>query len=92
MLVRDALQRRAIHAHHLESGLEEEARVFGRSDARTTRRVSLVTLSTSQVEAAPPGKIFSTFTTGWTLDSIPPDMLMPVTPKRSSVSSYRFLV
>lgn len=41
-----------------------------------------LTLSTSQVEAAPPGKIFSIFTTGWTLDSIPPDILMPETVKQ----------
>lgn len=29
------------------------------------------------MEAAPPGKIFSIFTIGCTLDSIPPEMLMP---------------
>lgn len=30
-----------------------------------------------QRKAAPPGKIFSIFTMGCTLDSIPPEMLMP---------------
>lgn len=36
-----------------------------------------LTFKASFVEAAPPGKIFSTFITGWILDSIPPDILMP---------------
>lgn len=36
-----------------------------------------LTFKASFVDAAPPGKIFSTFITGWTLDSIPPDILMP---------------
>lgn len=36
-----------------------------------------LTFKASFVEAAPPGKIFSIFITGWTLDSIPPDILMP---------------
>lgn len=36
-----------------------------------------LTFKASFVEAAPPGKIFSIFITGWTLDSIPPDILIP---------------
>jgi hypothetical protein len=37
-----------------------------------------LTFRNSLVEAAPPGKIFSIFTTGCTLDSMPPEMLMPI--------------
>lgn len=38
----------------------------------------LLTLRASFVDAAPPGKILSIFIMGWTLDSIPPEILIPV--------------
>lgn len=47
-----------------------------------------VTLRTSQVEAAPPGKIFSIFTTGWTFDSIPPDILIPAASQQHKSEVY----
>lgn len=38
----------------------------------------LFTFRASFVDAAPPGNIFSILIMGWTLDSIPPEILIPV--------------
>lgn len=41
------------------------------------------------VDAAPPGKIFSTFIMGWILDSTPPEILIPVNTQKKNNNKLR---
>jgi len=47
------------------------------------------TLSLPSSAAAPPGNIFSTLTSGWVLEPLPPEMLIPVNNRENMA---RFLI
>ena len=46
-----------------------------------------LTFSLPSSAAAPPGNIFSTLTSGWVLEPLPPEMLIPVNNKEATTFS-----